>query len=172
MNPFQIFIFRLILTFINNFFRVKDYMKLNCKLVDPDGGVNVAKKKVRLGLCENISPESCNEFPSEGYNDDLTDVPNVDYNMIWKFMVQNVEKHDLSKDGLYHLRGRILPSMKKSTAYTAFITLRDGKILRGKCGCPAGIEGHCNHVSAMLFFLEEFCEHNAKNTACTSQPCT
>ena len=66
MNPFQIFIFRLILTFINNFFRVQDYMKLNCKLVDPDGGVNVAKKKVRLGLCENISPESCNEFPSDG----------------------------------------------------------------------------------------------------------
>ena len=137
-------------------------------------------------------------FLRTGYNDDLTDVPNVDYNMIWKFMVQNVlgkgtstakplikgynffksghvvklEKHDLSEDGLYHLRGRILPSMKKSTAYTAFITLRDGKILRGKCGCPAGIEGHCNHVSAMLFFLEEFCEHNAKNTACTSQPCT
>ena len=62
--------------------------------------------------------------------------------------------------------------MKKSTSYTAFITLRDGKILREKCGCPAGTEGHCNHVSSMLFFLEEFCEHNAKITACTSQPCT
>ena len=69
-------------------------------------------------------------------------------------------------------RGRILPSMKKSTSYTAFITLRDGKILRAKCGCPAGIEGHCNHVCSMLFFLEEFCEHNAKNAACTSQPCS
>ena len=62
--------------------------------------------------------------------------------------------------------------MKKSTSYTAFITFRDGKILRAKCGCPAGIEGHCNHVSSMLFFLEEFCEHNAKIAACTSQPCT
>ena len=105
-------------------------MKINCKLIDPDGGVNLAKKKARLGLCENISPKSPDEFPTEGYNDDLSDVPNVDYNMIWKFMVQNVsgkgtstakplikgynffksghvvklEKHNLSENGLCHLR--------------------------------------------------------------------
>ena len=65
-------------------------MKINCKLIDPDGGVNLAKKKARLGLCENISPKSPDEFPREGYNDDLSDVPVVDYNIIWKFMVQNV----------------------------------------------------------------------------------
>ena len=52
--------------------------------------------------------------------------------------------------------------MKKSTSYTAFLTLRNGKILCAKSGCLLGIEGHCNHVSSMLFFLEEFCEHNAK----------
>ena len=173
-------------------------MKINRKLIDPDDGVNLAKKKARLGLCENISPKSPDEFPTEGYNNDLSDVTVVDYNMIWKFMVQNVsgkgtstakplikgynffksghvvklEKHNLSEDRLCHLRGEILPSMKKSTSYTALITLRDGKILRAKCGCPAGMEGHCNHVSSMLFFLEEFCEHNAKIAACTSQPCT
>ena len=62
--------------------------------------------------------------------------------------------HNLSEDGLCHLKGKILPSMKKSTSYTAFITFSDGKILRAKCGCPAGIEGHCNHVSSMLFFLK------------------
>ena len=62
--------------------------------------------------------------------------------------------------------------MKKSTSYTAFVTLRDGKILRAKCGCPASIEGHCNRVSSMLFFLEEFHEHNAKVPACASQPST
>ena len=65
-------------------------MKINCKLIDPGGGVNLAKKKARLGLCENISPKSPDEFPREGYNDDLSDVPVVDYNIIWKFMVQNV----------------------------------------------------------------------------------
>ena len=59
-------------------------MKINCKLFDPDGGVNFVKKKARFGLCENISPKSLDEFPTEGYNDDLSDVPNVDYNMIWK----------------------------------------------------------------------------------------
>ena len=173
-------------------------MKINYKLIDPDGGVNLAKKRARLGLYKNLSPKSPNEFPTEGYNDDLSDVPVVDYNMIWKFMVQNVsgkgtftakplikgynffksghvvklEKHNLSEDGLCHLRGKILPSMKKSTSYTAFITLRDGKIIHAKYGCPAGIKGHCNHVSSILFFLEEFCEHNVKIAACTSQPCT
>ena len=64
------------------------------------------------------------------------------YNFFKSGHVVKLEKH-LSEDGVCHLRGKILPSMKKSTSYTAFITLRDGKILRAKCGCPAGIEGHC-----------------------------
>ena len=46
------------------FFRVKDYMKINYELIDPDGGVNLAKKKARLGLCENIRPKSPDEFPT------------------------------------------------------------------------------------------------------------
>ena len=49
-------------------------MKINYKLIDPDGGVNLAKKKARLGLCENISLKSPDEFPTEGYIDDLSDV--------------------------------------------------------------------------------------------------
>ena len=60
--------------------------------------------------------------------------------------------------------------MKKTTVYSAFITLREKKVLRAKCACPAGIEGHCNHIAALLFFLEEFCAQNG-NDACTSQPC-
>ena len=178
---------------------MKDYLKLKAgKLVDPDGGINIAKKKAQLGLYENISPESLKGFPSEGYTDELSDVPHVDYNMIWKFMVQNVagkgtstakplvkgynffrsghvvkvEKiSNLNDDGLCHIRGRILPSMKKTTVYSAFITLREKKVLRAKCACPAGFEGHCNHVAALLFFLEEFCAQNGNNDACTSQPC-
>ena len=50
-------------------------MKINCKLFDPDGGVNESKKKARIGLRENISPKPPNEFSTEGYNDDLSDVP-------------------------------------------------------------------------------------------------
>ena len=177
---------------------MKDYCKLKCKLVDPDGGINIAKKKARLGLYEDIGPQSLKVFPNQGYTDDLSDVPYVDYNMIWKFMVENVagkgtstakpllkgfnffksghvlklEKNsNQNGDGLCHIRGRILPSMNKSSVYTAFITLREKKVLRAKCGCPAGIKGHCNHVAASLLFLEEFCKHNEKNKACTSQPC-
>ena len=40
-------------------------MKINYKLIDRDGGVNLAKKKARLGLCENISPKSPDEFPQD-----------------------------------------------------------------------------------------------------------
>ena len=74
------------------FFSVKD-MKINHKIIDPDGGVNLAKKNAHLGLCENISPEFPDEFPT-GYNNDLSDVPNVDYNMRWKFIVQTVRKRN------------------------------------------------------------------------------
>lgn len=69
------------------FFRVKDYMKINCKLIDLDGGVNLVKKKVCFGLCENISLKFLDEFFREEYNDDFLDVLVVDYNIIWKFMV-------------------------------------------------------------------------------------
>ena len=40
-----------------------------------------------------------------------------------------MEKHNLSEDGLCYLKEKILPSMKKTISYSAFITLRDGKIL-------------------------------------------
>ena len=70
-------------------------MKINCKLIDPDRGVNLATKKARLGLCKNISPKSPDEFPTEAYNNDLSDVPNVNYNMIWKFMVQMCQEKEL-----------------------------------------------------------------------------
>ena len=69
-------------------------MKINCKLIDPDGGVNLAKKKARLGLCENIYPKSPDEFPREGYNDDLSDVPLwtiIQYGRLWSKMCQEKE---------------------------------------------------------------------------------
>jgi len=40
------------------------------------------------------------------------------------------------------------------------------------CSVAALLALKVNHVSSMLFFLDEFCEHNAKIAACTSQPCT
>ena len=42
-------------------------MKLKAgKLVDPDGGINIAKKKAQLRLYENISPESLKDFLAKG----------------------------------------------------------------------------------------------------------
>ena len=72
-------------------------MKLKAgKLVDPDGGINIAKTKAQLGLYEKIGPESLKGFPGEGYTDELSDVPHVDYNMSWKFVVQNVAEKGTS----------------------------------------------------------------------------
>ncbi|PFX24885.1 hypothetical protein AWC38_SpisGene10526 [Stylophora pistillata] len=50
--------------------RVKDYTKngLDKKLVDPDNGVNIAQKMLKLGLTEEIvSPEIKENFPSNGF---------------------------------------------------------------------------------------------------------
>ena len=43
------------------------------------------------------------------------------------------------------------------------------------CGCPAGVDGRCNHLSATLFAIEDgFRRENSvtTNLPCTSQPCS
>lgn len=68
--------------------------------------------------------------------------------------------------------------MKKTAAYSCFIVLtRQGFVFRSNCGCPAGIDGRCNHIAATLFALEVFCktrtliESQSSEAACTSQAC-
>ena len=65
--------------------------------------------------------------------------------------------------------------MKKTAAYTCNIILRGQSLVqKAFCGCPAGVDGRCNHVAATLFAMEEFCNSRAETetaTACTSQPC-
>jgi len=67
--------------------------------------------------------------------------------------------------------------MKKTAVYSCYLVLSSiGNILRGQCGCPAGIDGRCNHVAATTFALEEYCKEREKLVAesdesCTSKPC-
>ena len=48
-----------------------------------------------------------------------------------------------------------------------------------RCGCPAGVDGRCNHLTATLFAAVEYCqqrsqlqpESSTEGLSCTSQPC-
>lgn len=64
----------------------------------------------------------------------------------------------LGQAGKHYLKSQVLPSMKKKAVYTCNIVLSTiGNVLRAKCGCPAGVDGHCNHVTACLFIAWHVC---------------
>ena len=76
------------------------------------------------------------------------------------------------------IKSLVLLSMKKTSAYSCFIVLTNqGSVSSVSCGCPAGIDGWCNHIAATLFALEVFCKSQASNeregneAASTSKPC-
>ena len=68
-----------------------------------------------------------------------------------------------NEDTRSYIKSQVLPSMRKTSAYLCFIIVRrNGLVQKAYCGCPAGIDGQCNHVAATLFALEEFCKLRAK----------
>ena len=45
--------------------------------------------------------------------------------------------------------------MKKKNAYTEKVVLHpSGAIAGAGCGCPAGVDGRCNHLAATLLQLK------------------
>ncbi|XP_029207043.2 uncharacterized protein LOC114970731 [Acropora millepora] len=184
--------------------RVKHYVdhKLDAKyLRDPDGGINVLKKKAAAGLLDQTSPTDVSSFPTEGYSTNLSKIPKVTFGTWWKFMIDSMEfkkqlstakplvkgynffmsnhvlsSYHLCKDSKHYIKSKVLPSMKKKMVYSCFIKLSSlGFVLSAKCGCPAGVDGRCNHVCATLFYLESVFKTNSKLSAdevsCTSLPC-
>ncbi|XP_015779113.1 PREDICTED: uncharacterized protein LOC107356990 [Acropora digitifera] len=73
--------------------RVNDYINngLSNNLVDPDGGVNVQKKRLKLGLIEEVNPICNAEFPADGFQVGISCVPRIGYNHIWKYLIEDVE---------------------------------------------------------------------------------
>ena len=66
--------------------------------------------------------------------------------------------------------------MKKSVVYNCYIVLNKvGKVMTAYDGCPAGVDGRCNHVTSTLFAVEEFFKQNnisvQPSLSCTSKPC-
>lgn len=186
--------------------RVNDYIKsgLDKKyLRDPDGGIHLMKKKAEAGLLSETEPCGTESFPTVGYQSSLSSMPKVTFGTVWHFMIETVSskkqiatakplvkgfnfyksKHVLSivcqrKEGKHYVKSKVLPSMKKSMVYTCYIAFSSlGSVLRGKCACPAGTDGRCNHVAATLFSLDEVCKKRAQSQrqlddSCTSKPCT
>ncbi len=178
-------------------------------LRDPDGGVNELKKAAQLGLLENAEPESDLgvSFPKHGFSSDLTNIPQITFGTIWSYMIDRVEMKKqlstakplvkgynffksghvlfighLAQAGKHYLKSQVLPSMKKQQVYTCHIVfISSGNLSSSQCGCPAGVDGRCNHVTATLFAAAEYCKQRSElknkpkssieELSCTSQKC-
>jgi hypothetical protein len=79
---------------ISLYCRVKDYVKngLDSKyLRDPDGGINLQRKKAQLGLLESTVPDVSHSFPKEGFKTDISGMPKLTFGTIWRYMIDGVE---------------------------------------------------------------------------------
>lgn len=168
----------------------------------------MARVKAGLGLMEEINAKTLKEnFPSDGFREDLSILPFISFGTIWRYMIEEIDaKKQLSTakplvkeynffksghvltikcrecDGQFYVKSKVLPSMKKSVVYKCYIVLdRGGKVMIAYDGCPAGIDGRCNHVTSTLFALEEFFKQSKEfnnrspslqpSLSCTSKPC-
>ncbi|CAC5403327.1 unnamed protein product [Mytilus coruscus] len=73
----------------------------------------------------------------------------------------------------YFLKAKVDASMKKEQR-TVHVTLSNvsGAVLDASCTCPASALGRCNHVAAVLLFINKHVkEHGYDPLACTAKPC-
>lgn len=93
--------------------------------------------------------------------------------------VQKVEINTVCKEASHcYVRASVLPSFptadkRKSPEYQPWVLLSKvtGCIHSAFCNCPAGEEECCNHISALLYGLEDLTQKK-ENVAPTSKPCT
>ncbi|KAK3746729.1 hypothetical protein QZH41_001466 [Actinostola sp. cb2023] len=74
--------------------RVNDYIKtgLDSKyLHDPDGGINLLRKKAEFGVLEKAEPDLPQSFPKEGFKSDLMGIPKVTFGTVWRYMIDGVD---------------------------------------------------------------------------------
>ena len=113
---------------------------------DPDGGIQVLKKKAEAGRLESTPNDEANTFPKDGYNLDLSNVPKVTFGTVWKFMIETVSwkkkvatakplvkgynflksNHVVSishqvKDGKHYVKIQVLPSMKSKCSVSKLV---------------------------------------------------
>lgn len=75
--------------------------------------------------------------------------------------------------GHYFLKGKVDASMRKEQR-NVHVTISNlsGAILDASCTCPASSLGRCNHVAALLLFLDKHCKENGHEpVTCTGKQC-
>jgi hypothetical protein len=166
--------------------------------VDPDGGVNLAKKRLELDLAEELHPLVNENFPSTGFECGTANLPRISYRNIWKYLIDDVElKKQLSTEkpivkgynfyksghvlqifskkehNKHYILSKVQPSMKQGKVYPVKIILSlNGDIFNAFCCCPAGVDGRCNHLAATLFSLEDKTSMVAAKETPQNLPCT
>ena len=84
-------------TFINRpticLYRVNNYIEngLSKDKEDPDGGVNLAKKKKKLGAADEVDPELNEKFPCYGFQCGISELPRISFGHISKYLIEEVE---------------------------------------------------------------------------------
>ena len=170
-------------------------------MVDPDGGVNVQKKRLKLGLIQEVNPTCNAEFPADGFQVGISCVPRIGYNHIWKYLIEDVEfkkqlsvekpivkgynffksgkvlgLYSKSENGLVYVKSQVQPSYSKGgSVYAVKIIIHaNSEIQKAFCPCPAGDDGRCNHLAASLFAMEDIFNKtvNMKETDTDQLPCT
>lgn len=181
--------------------RVNDYINsgLEKNLVDPDGGLNIKKKRLKLGLEREVESVINVEFPSEGFQVGVSCLPKIGYSQIWKYLIEEVEfKKQLSVEkpivkgynffksgkvlglysktdnGVFYVKSQVMPSYSTSGPVYAVKVILSGsaEIKKAYCPCPAGSDGRCNHLAATLFAIEDLFTKATNSAENNDVPCT
>ena len=71
--------------------------------------------------------------------------------------VRNVWSNSHKETQLVAVRAHCFSSLKAKTTYTVYVMFKkDGTVVTAECNCVAGKGGVCSHVTALLFFIEDF----------------
>ena len=62
----------------------------NKYLRDPDGGINLHRKKAQAGALSEAEPVEINSFPKGGYSVDLSKAPKALFGAVCRFMIETV----------------------------------------------------------------------------------
>ena len=56
------------------------------------------------------------------------------------------------------VRAKVFPSLKKTSVHHVFMVLKESvaRVAVAYCAFPAGLSGCCNHVTALLYTLEDY----------------
>ena len=90
--------------------------------------------------------------------------------------VKSVAVHHVSTDSFYSVvRAIVMASQRHDQMYKTSVAIHKnlGKVLYGYCTCVAGKCSACNHVAALLFYIDNYNRTCiTKHThSCTSLPC-